>query len=204
MPIGAFCCVAGLGLSSAGFAKIIRANNISNSIKHRGGYKAKDKTITLPHREGAKFTRHAKIVNEYHAPVYVGDKIQVPIGGSIDRHIQTKSVNFSFLTYPELKLNNAACQIVPSELFLWKKTEKQYQGSEKILVQTGDAPEYHFYYDNDGTLQVVSDSKETIANTLGDPDWGYFAFVIGAVILLVGLFIWNEEDYNASMRRRAM
>ena len=154
---------AGVGICCAGGSKAMKAAQIRQDI-HSG-----NKIMTLPHREGAKFSRHVRAVKQYCPSVYHGN---VLTPGYHYEYLHISKSHFTFEKYPEV---SGYATPMPSE-----KIFNNIKGK-----QTGIAKEYYFYIE-DGIDKIVSDDKETIAKALGNPGSVYL-LVIGAILILLGI-----------------
>ena len=185
----------GVGLCVSGSRKRAVYLDKVNAFKQTGKIGEHDYTVTLPFREGASFTRHVNVTKSQTPPVYmdVGHGTKVPVGGgNISTNIDVKSLQLDLTPYPEVK-RLATTKDLASENIVWKEIGKIYKGGEKLHIQTGEAPLYHFYHNEKG-LEIVSDSTDMIAKSLLGMNIGTFLIVVGSIATVAGIYKFIYKD----------
>lgn len=186
-------CAAGVGLIASGVAGRVRINMTRAHLRqhtYQGVAKApRDmKSVVRVESHGARITRRSHRETEYTPPVYVGDKISVPIGGSIDRITVTDGIGFGPMPPGIQWLGNT--NIYPSSDFHWDIHTRERRGDTKYSIDSGTASHFYFYGERFGDTfhaQALSDNPNVVIHAVTEHAWPTIVIVLGAVLVLVWL-----------------
>lgn len=136
--------------------------------------------------QGVRISRRSHRETDYTPPVYIGDKVQVPIGGEIKR--VTVTDNISFGPVPGAVRFLTPYHIYPSDNFLWDDVKKERRGNGKFNLESGTSPHYYFHgtcnRDEYFYADAVSDCDKHLIHTLTDELWPTALIVLGALVIV--------------------